>query len=156
MNTNRIRNMIALALLCVLLTSQASAQSFTTEEIADTLKQFRTYDYPGDPTPTNRIENIVRFVGDKPQLRAAAEEQMIALLESDATVRAKQFVCHQLWIIATDKSNLGEDALGQRHRRGGLLCPSHPSGRRCIASLARSPRPCGRSDKDSHPQYSWR
>ncbi len=29
---------------------------------------------------------------------------MVALLESDATFRAKQFVCHQLWIIATDRS----------------------------------------------------
>lgn len=96
--------MIVVAMLCVFLASSASAQSFTAEQIADTLKQFRTYDYPADPTVTDTIENIVRFVGDKPQLRAVAEQQMIALLESGATIRARQFVCHQLWIIATDKS----------------------------------------------------
>jgi HEAT repeat protein len=103
-HANRIKNMIAVALLCVILTSQASAQSFTAEQIEDTLKQFRTYDYTADPTATDTIENIVRFVGNKPQLRDVAEEQMIALLESDAAIRAKQFICHQLWIIATDKS----------------------------------------------------
>lgn len=103
-HANRIKNMIAVALLCVFLTSSASAQSFTAEQIEDTLKQFRTYDYPADPTATDTIENIVRFVGDKPQLRDVAEEQMIALLESGAAIRAKQFICHQLWIIATDKS----------------------------------------------------
>ena len=106
MDTSRINlgNIIAVALLCVFLTSSVSAQSFTAEEIADTLKQFRTYEYSADPTPTDTIENIVRFIGDKPQLRAVAEQQMIALLESDATIAAKQFICHQLWIIATDKS----------------------------------------------------
>jgi len=82
----------------------ALAQSFTADQIKDVIKQFGTYDYASDPTPTNTIENILRFIGDKPQLRAVTEEQMIALLESDATIRAKQFVCHQLWIIATDKS----------------------------------------------------
>ncbi|MHC4741367.1 MAG: HEAT repeat domain-containing protein [Planctomycetota bacterium] len=103
-DTNRIKNRIAVALLCAVLISSASARSFTAEEITNTLRQFRTYDYPADPTPTETIENIVRFVGDKPELRAVVEKQMLALLESDATIRAKQFICHQLWIIATDNS----------------------------------------------------
>ncbi len=103
-NTNSIKCAFVIVILCVFVTSPALAQSFTAEEIKDVIKQFGTYDYASDPTSTNTIENILRFIGDKPQLRAVTEQQMIALLESGATVRAKQFVCHQLWIIATDKS----------------------------------------------------
>ncbi len=103
-NTNSIKCALVIVILGVFVTSPALAQSFTADQIKDVIKQFGAYDYAGDPTPTNTIENIVRFIQDKPQLRAVTERQMIALLESDATIRAKQFVCHQLWIIATDKS----------------------------------------------------
>ena len=103
-NTNSIKFALVIVILGVFVTSPVLAQSFTADQIKDVIKQFGAYDYASDPTPTNTIENIIRFIGDKPQLRAVTEQQIIALLESDATIRAKQFVCHQLWIIATDKS----------------------------------------------------
>jgi len=102
--TNLIQCALIIAVLCVSVTSLALSETFTADQIGDVIKQFKTYDYPGDPRPTHTIENIIRFIQDKPQLRAVTERQMIALLESDATVRAKQSICHQLWIIATDAS----------------------------------------------------
>jgi len=95
---------LVIALLCVFVASPALSEPFTADQIEEVIRQFRTYDYTGDPTLIHTIENIIRFTQDKPQLRAVTERQMIALLESNATVRAKQFVCHQLWIIATDAS----------------------------------------------------
>ncbi|MBN2312774.1 MAG: HEAT repeat domain-containing protein [Sedimentisphaerales bacterium] len=103
-NTHRIQHTLVIVFLCVCVASPALSKSSTADEIEDVIKQFRTYDYADDPTPIYTIENIIRFVQDKPDLRAATERHMIALLESDATVRAKQYICHQLWIIATDAS----------------------------------------------------
>lgn len=102
--THLIQYALAIALLCLCITSPALSKSYTVDQIEDAIAQFRTYDYADDPAPTYTIENIIRFVQDKPKLRAATERHMIALLESDATARAKQFICHQLWIIATDAS----------------------------------------------------
>ncbi|MCD6394020.1 MAG: HEAT repeat domain-containing protein, partial [Planctomycetes bacterium] len=98
------KTLLFFALAYVFITSASFSQSFTPDEIKDVIKAFGKYNYAGDPTPTHTIDNIIRYVGDKPQLRALTEQQMIALLESDATFRAKQFVCHQLWIIGTDRS----------------------------------------------------
>ena len=95
---------LVIALLCVFVASPVLSEPFTADQIEEVIRQFRTYDYAGDPTLIHTIDNIIRFTQDKPQLRAVTERQMIALLESDATARAKQFVCHQLWIIATDAS----------------------------------------------------
>jgi HEAT repeat protein len=88
----------------LMIVSSAAAQPFTADQIADTLRQFRTCDYASDPAPAQTIENMIRFTLDKPQLRAVLEEHMIALLESDAVFRAKQFVCEQLAVIGTDTS----------------------------------------------------
>ena len=93
---NSIQCVIVIALLCVVVPSPALSESFSAEQIEDVFRQFRTYDYADDPALPHTVENIIRFIQDKPQLRIVTERQMIALLESDATVRAKQFVCHQL------------------------------------------------------------
>ncbi len=98
------KTLLVFALAYVFITSASFSQSFTPDEIKDVIKAFGKYDYAGNPTPTYTIENIIRYVSDKPQLRAVVEEAMVTLLESDATWRARQFVCHQLWIIATDQS----------------------------------------------------
>lgn len=99
-----IQYALVIVSLCVCVTSSALSKSFTADEIEDVIKQFRTYDYADNPAPIYTIENIIRYVQDKSELRAATERHMIALLESDATVRAKQYICQQLWIIATDAS----------------------------------------------------
>ena len=88
-NSNICRSIIVSVLLCALMACASFAESFTQEQIKEILSDFRSYDYGKDPTPTHTINKIVQFVSDKPQLRSFTEEQMIALLESDATFREK-------------------------------------------------------------------
>ena len=105
MNSRNIcRKLIVSALLGALVCCAAFAESFTRGQIKEILSDFRSYDYGKDPTPTHTINKIVQFIYGKPPLRSFTEKQMIALLESDATFRAKQFVCQQLWIIGSDES----------------------------------------------------
>ncbi len=92
-----IQYALVIVSLCVCVTSLALSKSFSAGEIEDIIKQFRTYDYADDPAPTYTIENIIRFVQDKPELRAVTERHMIDLLESDATLsdlhpRARQVI----------------------------------------------------------------
>jgi len=103
-NAHSIQHALAIALTCVCVALPALSRSFTADEIENVIEQFRTYDYADDPAAIHTIENIIRFVQDKPKLRPVTERHMIALLESDATVRAKQYICQQLWIIATESS----------------------------------------------------
>jgi len=135
---------IRLACAVILLSAcAAAAQPFTADQITETLKQLRTYDYAAAPAPVNTIENMIRFVLDKPELRAVLEDQMIALLESDAAFRAKQYVCHQLWIIGTDKSLPVLEKVLLKKDTAEIACfalrthPSEGAGRILRAALAR-------------------
>lgn len=103
-NGNMCRKLIVSALLGALVSCVSFAESFSQDQIREVLLNFRSYDYGKDPTPTHTVDKIVQFIADKPELRSFTEKQMIALLESDATFRAKQFICQQLWIIGSDQS----------------------------------------------------
>jgi HEAT repeat protein len=140
MKTKPIRIACAVILLSA---CAAAAQPFTADHITETLKQLRTYDYAVAPAPVNTIENMIRFALDKPELRAVLEDQMIALLESDAAFRAKQYVCHQLWIIGTDKSLPILEKMLLKKDTAEIACfalrthPSEGAGRILRAALAR-------------------
>jgi len=76
----------------------------TVEVIGKAVAAIRTYEYGASRKPLDEIERLVRETHGDAGARAALEDALAALLESDATRAGKQFASQVLWIIGTDRS----------------------------------------------------
>jgi HEAT repeat protein len=64
----------------------------------------RDYDYGSRRTALIALEAVINATHGNREARLRLETAMAALLDSNATVAAKQFICKKLWIIGTDAS----------------------------------------------------
>jgi len=64
----------------------------------------RGHDYGQSRKPLLAVENLINQTHGNAELRAAIEEELVKVLESEATLACKQFVCQKLWIIGTRAS----------------------------------------------------
>ncbi|MHC4123177.1 MAG: HEAT repeat domain-containing protein, partial [Planctomycetota bacterium] len=94
----------AMFTVCCLYFCNAQAAYFSKADIDKELKAVQNYDYQMTPEPLHKIEEMVRQCHGQEQYRQYLEQQMIELLNSDATIAAKQFICQQLWIIGSAES----------------------------------------------------
>jgi HEAT repeat protein len=76
----------------------------TAAEIEAAVAAARIFDYGRSCAAWLAIDRLINQTAACPELRAGIEREMVKLLESDATLAAKQEVCRRLWIIGTDAS----------------------------------------------------
>ena len=62
------------------------------------------YDYGQRRTPLVALEKLINATYGDREARTRMEAAMVELLDSNATVAAKQFVCKKLWIMGTAAS----------------------------------------------------
>ena len=70
-------------------------------ELDDLLEQTTGYQYGDSRAALVTIGEFSRFASDSPALLSQIEQRMIAFLQSDASLAAKQFICEELSIIGT-------------------------------------------------------
>ncbi|MBN1127211.1 MAG: HEAT repeat domain-containing protein [Sedimentisphaerales bacterium] len=82
-----------------------AAQTYSKGDVDRLVEQLNNYEYQNDPATIRSIEGIIRYGSTEPQMIAYMEEQLLKLLQSEqATLSAKRFACHQLWIIGSERS----------------------------------------------------
>ncbi len=100
MSTSFIRSRIMAGLILSFLTT-ASGVIAQTDAIS-AVQSLKDYQQQMGRGKLLAMEELVRKSHTHPEMKQQLERQMIALLESDATAEAKQFICRQLWIIGSE------------------------------------------------------
>ena len=88
------------------------------------------YDYGRSSKPLRHLERMIGETHANADLRAHLENQLVKLLESDATGAGKQFVCRTLWRIGTDRSVPALASMLLDDKTAEMACyalASHPS-----------------------------
>src|SRR5487761_2424855 len=101
MKTTRIHLRFVLPAVACVIVSACGAQAAGEDEV---LTQLRQFSYGRDPAPLTNVERMVATVtanASDSSARQKLAESLAAILETDASYEAKQFVCRQLAIIGT-------------------------------------------------------
>jgi HEAT repeat protein len=93
-----------MVLTAALHTASGTATETTPADIEKAMAPVRNYDYGQSRKPLLAVETLINETHGNAELRAAIEAELAGLLESDASLACKQFVCRKLWIIGTDAS----------------------------------------------------
>jgi len=88
----------------VLLLMSGCARQDVQSRLDSLLPSVQSYEYGQNREQLTAIEELVRTSHANPADRQYIEQQLIGVLESDATLAGKQFVCKQLSIIGTSAS----------------------------------------------------
>jgi len=100
-----IYQVVAVVLLSWLLVSaNVGAGAVDKAGIAAAVKGISNYNYGQDRGPLQMLDEVVQQTYGQAELRGCLEDEMIKLLESNATREAKEYVCRTLWMMGTDKS----------------------------------------------------
>ncbi len=91
-------------LICLALVASWSAAALDTAALDERMAQVARWNYDEDRTPTRAVADMVaQAQGSAAELRQF-ETRFIALLQSNATLAAKDFVCKQLSVMGTEAS----------------------------------------------------
>jgi HEAT repeat protein len=92
--------------LCALqwISGAAFGSTATQADIEKAVAAIRTYDYGGSRKALIAVEQLINETYGNPALRAAIEKELVKVLESDAALSCKQFVCQKLSVIGSDAS----------------------------------------------------
>jgi len=86
--------------LCmVVIFGNGAAASITRSDVDGRLAAIATYEYGMSRQPLVAVEELIRTSQDRPEIRKYISKQLAKLLESDATLECKSFVCRQLWFV---------------------------------------------------------
>jgi HEAT repeat protein len=99
MSRKMILSAVVAALCIVLIFNNASAASITKSDSDEKLAAIATYKYGMSRQPLVAVEELIRESQDQPELRKHIGQQLAKLLESDATIECKSFICRQLWFV---------------------------------------------------------
>ncbi len=100
-----IAGMTVLMLFCVsALVSEPLQDQNLLGKLDSSLSQARTYDYGTSRASLSEIDEVVKAVLGKPELRDPVEKRFLGFLQSEATLAAKQFVCQKLSVLGTKAS----------------------------------------------------
>lgn len=80
----------------------ASIPAVADDVLEDHLQTLSNYQFGDSRKALSSIEAIVRESLDHPRTKRDVARRLAAVLDSDATLDAKQFVCRQLWIVGGD------------------------------------------------------
>jgi len=103
-NSRRQNIVSAIALCGVLCSAGAAFAAPTAAEIEDAVAAIADYDYGQSRKALLAVETLINETYGDTELRARIEKELVKMVESDATLAAKQFVCRKLWAIGTDAS----------------------------------------------------
>ncbi len=98
----RMTLMATLTLLAVLLISGQALAEPTEAQIRQVISEAAKLDYGQSDETLRLVDQYINATNGNSQLRGVIEQELIALLESDAKLAAKQFACRQLLLIGTD------------------------------------------------------
>ena len=87
------------ALYLVPIFDSGVAASITKSIVDEKLAAIATYKYGMSRQPLVAVEALIRESQDQPEMRKYIGHQLAKLLESDATLECKSFVCRQLWFV---------------------------------------------------------
>lgn len=76
----------------------------TTPDVQMSLEGISGYEYGKSRRPLTRSNEYIRFIGDDCEKLRMLEEDLVNILDSDATMAGKQFACRKLGIIGTEVS----------------------------------------------------
>ena len=94
----------AIALTAVLSSAAMAFAETTLADIEKSVAAVRDYDYGKSREPLLTVEKLINETHGNAELRAAIEKELVKLLDSDASLACKQFVCKKLWTIGTEAS----------------------------------------------------
>ncbi len=115
------------------------------DEIDKAMEAIKQYSPSQNPLSIRTIEQLIRQTADNDQKRRQLEGAMIKLLESNATLYAKEFVCQKLAQIGSMKCVPPLEAMLRQESTGAMACyalRSNPSPQATEAlrrSLTRAP-----------------
>ncbi|MBN1817911.1 MAG: HEAT repeat domain-containing protein [Sedimentisphaerales bacterium] len=97
--------LLAIEVLVFGLAVGRAAQTFSTADVDRLVQSLAGYESQNDPAILRSIEAVIRYGGTEPRMLSYLEDQLLKLLQSEqATLSAKRFACHQLWMIGSEKS----------------------------------------------------
>jgi len=76
----------------------------TPAEIERTVAAIRAYDYGRSEKPLRAVDQLINATFGNSELRSLLERELLKVLESDASLASKQFVCRKLAIVGSDAS----------------------------------------------------
>ena len=93
--------LLAVGLVCMVSLQVHAAKS---PALDPAVQKIVGYSFGESREALNVVADMVKSSLDKPAQCLELEKQFVAVLESDATYDAKDFVCRQLWIMGTKES----------------------------------------------------
>lgn len=100
----RGRLTVTLTLTAVLLTSGRTLAGVTVTQIRQAVSEAADFDYGRSDKPLRVIDQYINATNGNSRVRSVIEQELIALLKSDAKLAAKQFACRRLLLVGTDAS----------------------------------------------------
>ncbi len=94
----------AIALCAALCATGAAYAAASQADIKTTVAAMREYDYGQSRKALLALEKLINDTYGNPELRAAIEQELVKVLQSEASFASKQFVCKKLWVMGTDAS----------------------------------------------------
>ncbi|HUV65065.1 MAG TPA: HEAT repeat domain-containing protein [Sedimentisphaerales bacterium] len=91
-----------LTLMAVLLISGQALAEPTEAEIRQAISEAAKLDYGQSDETLRLVDEYINATNGNSQLRGVIEQELVAILESDARLAAKQFACRRLLLIGTD------------------------------------------------------
>jgi hypothetical protein len=105
--THRLRHLgsfSAIAIAAALQSAPVIPAEITQADIEKAVAAIRDFDYGRSRKALLAVEKLINDSRGNAQLRAVVEDELVKVLESNASLACKQFVCGKLWIIGTDAS----------------------------------------------------
>ncbi|MBN2310291.1 MAG: hypothetical protein JXR94_15050, partial [Candidatus Hydrogenedentes bacterium] len=90
--------------LAAAIASGAMPQAAAQDPWDDALGRIVSYEYGQSRAPLTAVADLCRATAESPAERSKLAADLAALLDSDATLAAKQFVCRQLALIGSEEN----------------------------------------------------
>jgi HEAT repeat protein len=94
---------LALSVLCLAFPIAQAQPAASPAAASEAIARLRTYQFGQDRAILDAVDKLVVASLADPELRATLAQELAAILKTDASYDAKQFVCRELAWIATEK-----------------------------------------------------
>jgi len=91
-----------ITVLCFVLVGKISSAQTQAASLDEVLSKIVTYDYGQSRQPLTQLTDIIRDASDSAKELRRIEKRLLEVLDSDATLACKQFICRKLSIIGTE------------------------------------------------------
>ena len=94
----------AVAITAALQSAPGISSEIAQADIEKAVEEIRDFDYGRSRKALLAVEKLINDTHGDAALRASVETELVKVLESDASLACKQFVCQKLWVVGTDAS----------------------------------------------------